>query len=287
MFCLFFKFNIFPTSAKTLCLFAQFLSRTFRSISAIKNYISGVRLMHILHNKPCPSFSDIDLRLALRGLARFVARVPRQALPITPELLCRIYDNLDLNSTCDVVMWALCTLAFFTLARKSNLVASSRNRDKSKILTRGDVCFRSFGMLVQFRWTKTIQFNERILTFPVVYIRGFKLCPVAAFKRMLRYVHARDSDPAFCWSPKNPVTYSQFQEFIKKHIALLGINPQLFSSHSFRRGGATWAFRSGIKPEHIQMQGDWQSDAYLKYVNLDLADRVLIAEKVARPLQII
>ena len=39
-----------------------------------------------------------------------------------------------------------------------------------------------------------------------------------------------------------------------------------FTGHSFHRGGASWAFQSGIPGELIQVCGDWVSDAYKRYL---------------------
>jgi predicted lactoylglutathione lyase len=38
-----------------------------------------------------------------------------------------------------------------------------------------------------------------------------------------------------------PITYSKFQHRLRELIAKICLNPKLFSSHSFRRGGATLA----------------------------------------------
>jgi hypothetical protein len=46
----------------------------------------------------------------------------------------------------------------------------------------------------------------------------------------------------------------------------IGKNPKQFSTHSFRRGGASWAFSSEIPSELIQLYGDWKSDAYKNYL---------------------
>ena len=37
-----------PVSTNTLQLFAQFLSRSFKSTEPIKNYINGVKTMHLI-----------------------------------------------------------------------------------------------------------------------------------------------------------------------------------------------------------------------------------------------
>ena len=285
MFCLHFGLNILPASAEVICLFAQFLSRSFISVSAIKNYVSGVRLLHIIQGIPCPSFSDIDLKMSLRGLARCIGRPPRQAFPITPVILFKIYLTLDLNNSSDIVMWALCTLAFFTMARKSNLV-SSKSGDRRQIKRKHVQRFGS-GLLVTFKWSKTIQFNQREMIVPVAKIEKSVLCPVSAYIRMVNRIRIPPSSPAFSWVRDNsvvPVTYGQFQRFLKCKISEIGMDPEQFSSHSFRRGGASWAFKVGVPPAFIQLQGDWQSDAYLQYVKLDFSQKLQAAKKMGNPL---
>ena len=55
-------------------------------------------------------------------------------------------------------------------------------------------------------------------------------------------------------------------------------NPSRFRGHSFRRGGATWAFRAGVPGELIQIYGDWASDAYKCYLEF-LEDAKLIVAR--------
>jgi integrase len=56
----------------------------------------------------------------------------------------------------------------------------------------------------------------------------------------------------------------------------------LFSSHSFRRGGATLLANAGIPSNMIQLMGDWKSDAYKKYIVNDLSDRLKVANKIKK-----
>lgn len=66
------------------------------------------------------------------------------------------------------------------------------------------------------------------------------LCPVAAFKKMCGVCEADGSDPAFCLPKgvrRTPVTYKILQDVLKRLISTIGLDPSLFSSHSFRRGG--------------------------------------------------
>ena len=58
------------------------------------------------------------------------------------------------------------------------------------------------------------------------------------------------------------IFYKDFQRKLKHLIKKIGLNPDMFSSHSFRRCGATHAFRSKVPANLIQLHGDWKSDAY-------------------------
>ena len=285
MFCLYFKMKIFPTSANTLCLFAQFLSRTFKSVGAIRNYISGTRLLNILQRHPCPSFSDIDLRLSLKGLNRLKSRAVHQAFPMTPYILSQIYNRLDFSRVVDTVMWALCTLAFFTLSRKSNLVATS-SHSFDRQLRRADIKLCTFGILVHFNWSKTIQFRERRLSIPVVSIPGSVLCPVRAYFNMIKRIKVPQSSPAFVWPNNKGVTYKQFHTFLRSYLTKLGYDCTKYSSHSFRRGGATWAFQNGVPVESIQNLGDWHSDSYKRYLFMDLNQKMDTANMMVKDLRI-
>ena len=76
------------------------------------------------------------------------------------------------------------------------------------------------------------------------------------------------------------VTYHKFQAQLKKYISLIGLDPELFSSHSFRRGGATLAFQANVRSELIQLQGDWLSDAYKKYLQFSLKDKIAVSKQM-------
>jgi len=283
-FCFFFQLPWLPTNAETLALYAQFLSFTFKATSSVSNYICGAKMLHTLTDTPAPAFQALELKLALRGLARLNPHCPKQASPITPQILLAVYAHLDLTKYEHAVFWALFLVAYFTFARKSNLVQTG---DQGTQLRRQDVMVGSRGLVITFHWSKTIQFGERKLVVPVVSIPQSVLCPVSAYKHMCRLVPGPKSGPAFVLlhgTGLSPVTYYQYQVFIRKVIAKVGLDPSLFSSHSFRRGGATWAFRAQVPGELVKVHGDWRSDAYLKYLDFSLDQRLLVAQAMVQGL---
>lgn len=54
----------------------------------------------------------------------------------------------------------------------------------------------------------------------------------------------------------------------------LGLPAKDFTSHSFRRGGASFAFRAGLPVDLIKILGDWHSDAILLYLTVPLSVRL-------------
>ena len=236
-FCQYIKCQPLPVSAKDLCLFAQFLARSFKSVDSIRNYISGVRTLHSLLGLTCGANDSLELKLLLKGIGRLQPHKRRQAAPLSPPILTGIFHMLDMNDTMHATMWALVLIGFFTLSRKSNLVVTGNNKfDKTKQLCRGDIALGKRGMLVQIRWSKTNQFGRRVIEVPLLRIKGSVMCPLSAYKHMLRKVPGTDSDPAFCLPSKRSnraVTYWELQNFIKRHVAKLGLDPKNIAHIAF------------------------------------------------------
>jgi hypothetical protein len=61
----------------------------------------------------------------------------------------------------------------------------------------------------------------------------------------------------------------------------IGKNPDVYSTHSFRRGGgASWAFADEVPSDLIQLNGDWKSDAFKRYLKFSLDDKISVATKM-------
>ena len=95
-------------------------------MNSIRNYISGVKTLHAIAGFDNEQFSDFSLLLTFRGLARLNPHCGKQANPITLEILISIHNNLDFSDKSNIVYWCLFLFAFFLVARKSNLVPSSK-----------------------------------------------------------------------------------------------------------------------------------------------------------------
>lgn len=279
LFCTYFDLHPLPCDIDTICLYAQFLSRSFKSVESIMNYVCGVKVLHLILELPFEHLDSFYFKLFVRGLKRCNPHTIKAALPITPDILIKIKNKLEFSCDNHVTYWCLFLFSFFLMCRKSNLVGTSQ--DQSKCLKREDVSLKENCLTVKFRWTKTIQFGERCLEIPIYRKSSSSLCPYKAYQEMISRFPSNESGAAFivrCNNKTKPVSYSMLQAFIKKIIHSIGIDPSGYSTHSFRRGGATWAFKSGVKTELIQLQGDWRSDAYKLYLKYDLQDKLAVSK---------
>ena len=244
-------------------------------------------MTHILAGADIQSFSHPSLSYTLKGIARQKKHVPKQAFPITVEMLKKFKDRLDLRSREGSTTWALFLLAFLLMARKSNLVPDSEDTfDPKKQLTRNDITFNDRALLVNIKWSKTLQFGKREHVVPLLAQENSELCPVRAYKNMICLNPGHSSEPAFTLLSKRgrkiPVTYKIYQEKIKKLTSEIGENPACYSSHSFRRGGASFASQVGIERELIMLLGDWRSSAVDNYIYFTMDQKIQAANSIGQ-----
>ena len=230
-------------------------------------------------------FNHRILKILLTGIRRRKAHLAKQALPVTPRILQDINARLVCHSAKDQVFWALCLLAFFTMCRKSNLVPNSAAQyNPAKHLSRVDIEVTPRGLLITVGWSKTIQFGQRRLVILVVRIPGSLLCPVRAYRTMCHSIPASDSAPAFL-IPENgqlrPLTYRMWMSRLRGILTQTGRNASKFSCHSFRRGGASFAFKAGVPSELVKLLGDWRSNCYLRYLHFPLESKTQAAQSMA------
>ena len=262
-----------PVTQIVLCRYAAFLARRL-CFASIKKYLTIVRLLHLEAGLSNPLKENWFLDTVLKGISRDKGKAVHRKLPITPTILLAIKARLDLSTPLHAVFWAASLVAFFGFLRKANLLPPSvAGFQPSKHLTRRDFLFTPDGIFLQIRWSKTIQCGERVLHAPLPRLLRHPLCPVEAILRAFLLTRGAPSEgPAFLYWEQGafrPLLPAKFISLLKSHLSALGLNPQHYSGHSFRRGAATWALQNGLPGETIKILGDWRSDAYLAYLSLD------------------
>ena len=61
---------------------------------------------------------------------------------------------------------------------------------------------------------------------------------------------------------------------LKELLKSAGLEPSLYSGHSFRRGGASFLFSIGGSQLMVQVLGDWSSMVYTRYLYMSADDRM-------------
>lgn len=119
--------------------------------------------MHYLLEYTIDHINEFWINLGLHGIARSHPHLVRQAEPITPEILLKMYSYVDMKNPVDTVYWCLFLFVFFLFARKSNLVPDSiKDLKNNNILLRRDVQILDDILIVTMKWSKTIQFGQRV-----------------------------------------------------------------------------------------------------------------------------
>ena len=289
-FCYFYDLQPFPASPSTIAAFITLISFSVKSHHTINNYLSALRRLHVFCHLDTAAFDDIHVKLTQKGLEKSMIHIPHRKAPLTPSILLQFLAHLDLRNSAHLALWSAFLVGFFTFFRTANLVPRSFESFSSHhALSRGSVSFTSSGAFLTVTRTKTRQAGDTALIIPVPRIPGSPLCPTFALQCLLRAVPAPDTSPLFTFTSSSShlacITSKSLNDGIKHLASLISLDPQDFSGHSLRRGGATFAFQCGIPAELIKLQGDWRSDAYMLYLSLPLADRLVLSNLVSEHVQ--
>ena len=280
-FCVYFGRHPLPADSETICGYVQFLSRSLQP-TAIRNYLSGVKTLHAFLGFAYDFSEDYHLQLVLRGIARLHPHVPHRARPVTPSILEKFHASMNQFNSLHCTVWACCLCLFFTLSRLGSILpASKTSKSTRSILTRDRINFCREGIIITLLHTKNIQFGRRRLHIPLLRIPSI-LCPVRAYEQALDFIGPQVYTPAFVYLDKDGrvqwLTKKLFISTFRSVVsAFAPAHVNDYTGHSFRRGGASWAFQAGLPGELIQVYGDWASDAYKTYLEFSMDNRIDLA----------
>ena len=79
----------------------------------------------------------------------------------------------------------------------------------------------------------------------------------------------KDSSPLFNFLEGGRLvawTHATFVSRLKSCLIKIGIAPESYSGHSFRRGGCSLCFEAGLGVTDIKLRGDWRSQSFERYL---------------------
>ena len=160
------------------------------------------------------------------------------------------------------------------MLRKSNTTTGYKNPlDAGSVIQAADITFldREWALRVSIRKSKTNQFKERVHVIMLQGARGHVLDPVVAWNEHVSVNMPTATEAAFTYT-EDGIRHSMSHDVLVRATKLLfaagGGRASEVSGHSYRRGGATFAFLAGVPDILIQHQGDWQSMAYRMYIDI-------------------
>lgn len=270
-FCIRFGFTPVPATQVCLLSYIAFLARTLKPTS-ITGYLNIIRILHLEAGFDNPLELNFAVANLKKGIQRSLGSVPKQMHPITCEMLLAIRKHLSFLCARDIAFWCICMIGFYGFLRKSTLLPITANKPGDSCLLFKDVIwYDNDTFTINIGKTKTIQCHERVLKLPFVSSKSSSLCPVQALKDLL---HVSPKDPnqsLFAFNDRNGMqmwTHSSFVTRLRQILSSAGYNASFISCHSFRRGGATFAFALGLSVLDIKKRGDWASDAVYEYIHI-------------------
>lgn len=241
----------------------------------IKQYLNIIVHMHRMAGFKDPLKDDYLLRQELLGVKRVSGVGQKLVDVITPQLLMAIHSVLGWRDILEYSFWAACLVAFFGLLRPGN-VTSQGYFHPSRDIRRVDVPACEWGFMITLRYTKTMQFREKVVDVPLPCLHSDSaLCPSHALQRLLECTPSEDPlGPLFIKTPGKAMTYKDFCAKLSASLDSLGIEHSNIKGHSFRRGGATWLAKLGVSIDTIKKNGFWARDAVYRYVDSNFDDRL-------------
>lgn len=255
------------------------LAITGLSYGTINNELSALVVFGKLWGSPTDLRSDFGVKWTLQSLRRYLGDKILQRDELLPEDLRKIYKFVQKSDFYQWSTWVGLLFLYRTLLRKGHLFPSRFNRN---LLSRADITFTSYGILIKVQNSKTIQFQERLVEIPICRGGGL-FCIVTLLERFFLEFPTLPTAPVLS-SVNNGnlqmVDYPQALKLLKMWGKMAALTKTL-GLHSLRRGAATLMALGGFSLEDIKNKGDWKSDAVLRYLSYPLHRKLDIEKKIS------
>ena len=269
-FCDCYSYDYLPCSTARVATYVAYLS-FFLVYWSILNYLSGLSYYLKARGHQGLDFTIFAIRQSLSGARRMCGKGRGKSVGLFPNDLLNIFETLDLTKCNHLVFWSALTLAFRCLLRASDYCYS---RHAVRI---SDLKLVKDGLIVLIRSSKTNQFREFISEIPVFANADSLVCPVFCLKEMLSLRCPGLEEMVFKIKYKGrwrPMSANWFNSMLRKHCKI----PKV-SSHSLRRGGASFMLQNRHKVAEVKQRGQWKSYCVYEYLCLR-TDQAMVRDKI-------
>jgi hypothetical protein len=280
-----------PLSMEVVRAFATFcISVKKLKSSSVKTYLSSIVHVHKMHGFPQFEIKDQVITSLLRGAEHIQMMEPVQTgsrrRVMTIQLLRHLGHRLAVSgwsAHTRQVLWAVCTLAFFTSARMGELLAPGEHDfDPFSTLTWSCIKYRADNsFLVHVRLPKSAAKEGEFLD--VFEFPQFGCCPVAALKRLMLTSSRDPGQPVFTFSSGKFLTVQSLNTILKQLLSDV-VDPvrDSISCHSFRAAipSALTRHPTLATSDDVKGWGRWSSEAYQRYTRLKTDQKRSIFNKI-------
>jgi len=269
--------NPLPATTDHLCLWVTELSKHV-TYKTVRNYIRGVRYLHIQRDFDLAPIEAQTLKEILRGIRRkYGDRIRPRSLPVTNVLIHKIRRHLQpaaAESHNQRMLLAAMSIATNGLFRMGEIGATAVEPKRYPRMR--DLTLHRDYVTIHLPRSKTDQFGEGV---------DIRIANAAAIADLIAYLtgcskDARQPDaPLFSWSDGRALTRRALLTATNRALRAVKVNLNEWAGISFRRGGATSLARAGIPDRIIKILGRWKSFVFARYIDSD--NRIMVAAAAA------
>ena len=254
-----------PTPLDVRCWIEELVGR--QCPSSVANTLSHLRLyLRICHASLAP-LDDVRVRLAMDAVKRSKEHKPKGARAAPLAIIKQVLQELRRTPRDRAVAFAI-MIMYYTGARQSEVAPRSAAAfDHTRHTTRSDIRRSEGAILLHKKWAKNLQSNTQSRDIRMIAAPAPELCPVRAYRRMLRDAPTTRPDQPLLVFPADgaTITAPYIASVWKSTQARLGVRTP-YTLHAIRKAAATVAFASGNTELEVRRFGGWASNAHRAYI---------------------
>ena len=249
-----------PASPELLCFWAANLSARV-TYKTIRNYLNGVRNLHIESGFKCPTDDPLLIRL-MNGIRRVYGdRTRPRTLPVTFGIVNRMRSQIDYNNhnhRMNIAAIAIATAGLFRIGEISATAIEPERYPRMR-----DVTWFDRHITIHLRVSKTDPYGQGV---------DVMVAHPLAIRDLTRYLNGCSDSaraghaPLFAWKDGRVLTRRALLSVAVRLVDRAGIHLSQYQGISFRRGGATSLAMAGRPDRVIQILGRWKSQVFKRYI---------------------
>ena len=271
-FCKYFKQQSAPPTTDTLVLYLEWLAQKSGTIGTVVNSLSSIKLYCKINNFPVQIFEMFIVKLMMKAVKRTLPFRKNKRKLISPITFKNMLAQTSVLGTSQHVVKLALTLGYMGLLRVSNCMPKTLSQFKpNQHSTFADLNIVNRKLVLTMKWSKTrVNTEETHIILPEV--KDPEVSPVNHYQNMLmanKHLNITPKHPMLIFPSGAPIL-SPFYNRITKFLAKKTVGTSRgYTSHSFRRSGATFYYAAGATALQLAKQGTWASPQYLTYILSD------------------